>query len=147
MTPEEELLDELRRRHASREIEVQPSSAGYFEALERRFPVRGSKIDWERVPGARVLHVEITASEAYFDQAVAFAKENWIAERLDQEQQVVVVGDSAMEVALKMPLRVLETSLRSILRMPEHNYVLAPDASWCMVFTMEGDMCFGHALR
>ncbi len=149
MTPEEELLEEIRREYPepNGEVVVHPSSDEYFRTLERRFPVVGSQIAWSRVPGARVQSLDTVDSERYFDQAEEFAREVWAAEDLDRERPVMVIGDSAMEVALEMSPRALMQCLRNILRMPQHTYVLAPDASWCMVFNMEGDVCFGYAPR
>lgn len=145
MTPEEELLEDLQREHPAPEIAVEPSSDAYFALLQRRFPVRGSKIDWDRVPAARVRRADLADSEKYFEEASAFAEEVWSSEQLDPALLVVVVGDSAMKSALSMSLQTLRSCLPGILRMPQHTYVLPPDASWCMVFTMEGDLCFGHA--
>lgn len=145
MTPEEELRQELQREYPGSTIVVDPSSSGYFDMLRRRFPVRGSKIDWDRVPMAKVRRVATSSSEQYFDDAEEFAEEIVGSERLDREREVVVIGDSAMEGALRMPLFAFRSFLRSILRMPQHTYVLDADATWCLVFTMEGDLCFGYA--
>ncbi len=147
MSPEEELLEELQRKlsSAGSQLEVQPSSAEYFVVLQERFPVYGSKIDWESVPGARIESIDTADSENYFERAEIFANEVWNAEGIDCERSVVVIGDSAMDVALKMPLHALRSCLRRILAMPQHSYVLASDASWCMSFTMEGDVSFAYA--
>lgn len=145
MTPEDELLEELRPERAKAEIRVESSSMPYFELLQSRFPVCGSKIDWDKVPGAMVQRMELIDSEQYFDEAERFLEKVLAEKRLDTEREVVVIGDSAMEYALKMPPKTLALCLRRILRMPQHTYVLRPDGSWCMTFTMEGDACFGHA--
>jgi hypothetical protein len=144
MTPEQELREALERQYSEAGIVFEPSSNEYFDLLQKRFPVCGSKIDWDRVSTARVKPVD-TSSEQYFDDAMKFAEEIFESELRDPQSLVVVIGDSAMEGALRMPLSTLRSSLRSILRMPQHTYVLAPDAAWCLVFTMEGDLCFGYA--
>jgi hypothetical protein len=145
MSPEEELRDEIQRKYPEAGITIEVSSEPYFEALQRHFPVRGSKIDWDRVPRAQIRQADTANSEKYFDNAVAFTEEILESERLDRDRDVVVIGDSAMEGAFKMRLWVLRSLLRSILRMPQHTYVLGPDTSWCLVFSMEGDLCFGYA--
>ena len=145
MTPEHELLEEIRPERERAELTVEPSSMPYFELLEKRFPVHGSKIDWDKVPGAVVQAMQLSDSELYFKEAGSFLEEILVKEQLDGEVQVVVVGDGAMECALRMPLKILASCMRRILRMPQHTYVLVPDGSWCMVFTMEGDACFGRA--
>jgi hypothetical protein len=144
MTPEEELLGQLQREHAP-SIILEPSSTEYFALLEKRFPVQGSKIDWEKVPTAKVRRGHAADSERYLHDAVLFTHEVLESEQLDRECQVIAMGDSAMEKALRMPLSTLVLCLRHILEMPQHTYVLAPDAAWCLVFTMEGDLCFGYA--
>jgi hypothetical protein len=64
----------------------------------------------------------------------------------DSEERVVIaIGDSAMEEAVSLPLGVLRASIRDFLELPQHLYVLPEDASWCLSFTMEGDLAFGHA--
>jgi len=145
MTPEEELREELERENPGATITVERTSSGYFDMLQKRFPVRGSKIDWGRVPTAQVRRADTANSEKYFDEAARFTQEILDSEQLDLECHVIVVGDSAMEGAFRMPLWALRSSLRSILRMPQHTYVLDPDAAWCLVFTMEGDLCFAYA--
>jgi hypothetical protein len=145
MSPEEELRDEIQHKHSEAGITIEVSSEPYFEALQRHFPVRGSKIDWDKVPGARIRQADTVSREEHFDKAMAFTEEILETERLDRECHVTVIGDSAMEGALKMRLWVLRSLLDSILRMPQHTYVLGPDTSWCLVFSMEGDLCFGYA--
>jgi hypothetical protein len=144
MTPEEALCEQLQREFAS-SIVVESSSTEYFALLEKRFPVQGSKIDWERVPTAKVRRAHAADTERYLAEAAAFVQEVLESEQLDRECQVIAMGDSAMEKALRMPLSTLVLCLRNILPMPQHTYVLAPDAAWCLVFTMEGDLCFGYA--
>ena len=71
MTPEEQLREELKRDYPGSTIIMEASSSGYFEVLQRRFPVCGSKIDWDKVPAARVCRVDTANSEQYFDEADA----------------------------------------------------------------------------
>ena len=145
MTPEEELRAELQQGYPGLPITIEPSSSEYFEMLQRRFPVCGSKIDWDRVPNSTIRRVNTVDSEHYFDEAIAFVREMLESEGLDRESQAVVIGDSAIEGAFRMPLYTLVLCLRTILRMPQHTYVLAPNGAWCLVLTMEGDVCFGYA--
>src|SRR5262249_4038288 len=115
---------ELQRQYPGDAIVLEPSSGTYFDMLQKRFPVRGSKIDWDRVSMARVNRVDTADSEQYLDDAEAFAHDIQESERLYPDYRVVVIGD-----------------------MPQHTYVLAPDAEWCLAFTLEGDLCFGYALH
>ena len=147
MTPEDELLEVLQSACATGKIEILSSSDAFFRLLEKRFPVCGSKIDWEEVPGSVVRNTGTDDSEVHFDECEAFAAATWQAEDISRDQTVVVIGDSSMNVALVMSIGTLTACLREILRMPQHTYILPKDASWVMVFTMEGDLCFGYAPR
>jgi hypothetical protein len=142
MTPEDELLEDLRREFPGAEIVVDPTSHEYVDVVQRRFPFLGSKIDWDRVPRSQVRRVSDVTR--FMDEAVAFTLEVMASERLDREVQIAVIGDNAMDVTLRMSPSTFRRCLRTILDMPQHTYVLALDGAWCLVYTMEGDLCFGY---
>jgi hypothetical protein len=145
MTPEEELMDVLQREFAGNAITIEASSTQYFSLLQARFPMRGAKIDWDRLTTAKVRRVHTSNGEQYINDAMMFARETIETEQLDLTSQVVAIGDSAMDKSLKMPISTLLLCLPNIVAMPQHTYILATDASWCLAFTMEGDLCFGFA--
>jgi len=145
MTPQEELLDQLRDERARSEVLIHETADEYFTLIGDRFPVAGSKIDWDHVPKSIVRCVSTEDIDRYLNDADQFLAEVLSAEHLDKDQLVVVVNDRALEVALTMSLRTLVVCLRRILCVPQHTYVVAVDGAWCMAFTMEGDLCFGFA--
>lgn len=145
MTLETELHDELRNICGKGELEFQASSEGYFVLLEQRFPLIGSKIDWSQVPTSIERRFDVLDSERHADAAAAFMEEISASQNFAPETRIVVIGDSAMEGAVVLSLQVLRACLRSFVMMPQHTYVTNAEASWCMAFTMEGDLCFGRA--
>jgi hypothetical protein len=135
----------LQRYEGNELVRSSGSSDPYFRLLEHRFPVVGSKIDWERVPNDVVRVTDPTDSERYARDATTLLTEIVQAERLSDEQQVIVIGDSAVERALVVPMRVFQESLNWFLELPQHLSVIRDDGSWCFSFTMEGDLAFGRA--
>lgn len=142
MTFEEELLSDLELLVKKGEIVVEPSSDGYFSELESRFPILGSKIDWDEVSGSEQ---EQASAEAYASDCQRFFDE--MVNRFGLSGKCIVIGDSAVEIALVMSVEILQCNLQKIVSVPQHHYILANDYSWCMSFTMEGDMAFGFSER
>lgn len=141
-----EFLEEPMRQHK----DDQPVQRGgapdpCFRILERRFPLVGSKIDWARVPRSIVRETNSQDPARQARDAAALLLDVAKAEGISEERVVIVIGDSALEEALLLPLGVLRASVRSFLELPQHLYVLPEDGSWCFSFSMEGDHAFGHA--
>lgn len=145
MEYEEELLVRLGPELERAEVSVGPSSADVVDVIESRFPLVGSKIDWDSVPGAIVKRVMRRENDAYAASALNFVRELLGAGRIDGLQAVLVVGDGPVDVVLSMTVEVLMKCLARILDVPQHTYVTPPDGRWCIVMTMEGDLCFGVA--
>ncbi len=143
MKPEKQILVDL--ADADIPYSHEPSSRRYFGEVQRRYPVIGSKIAWSQVVGAVVESAAINDGDAYLAAAESFVDRSRAIHRLSDKEEVVVVGDSAMDGALRMSLESLRRCLGVVLGMPQHTYVLAQNADWCFVFTMEGDLCFGFA--
>lgn len=120
-------------------IEEVGESSFFFAQLARRYPAQGSKIDWTRVPGA----VERAESReaAQQEQFTIFFDE--LAAKFDLSGDVIYVGDSATDFALRGSVQHMRKVLPELLEIPQHHYIIGPEAKWCMCFTMEGDMGFG----
>lgn len=138
MTFEEELLLSLDGLIKSGDVVVDKSSDNYFAQLGSKFPVVGSKIDWEEVPGSVE---EIAKDDEYIESCLSFFMK--MCKKNNLNGKVIVIGDSAIESAFIMPIEVLKSNLKKVLGIPQHHYIIADDYSWCMSFTMEGDMAFG----
>lgn len=122
----------------------------YFSILEDMYPVVGSGIAWDEVPDALFLDLEgLKENREVYDAALqkGFAE---IIQRIqgleiDEDQEVVVLGDNIFNVALRIPLKKLSDVYRGIFDLPQHTYILPPDASWCINFTFEHRLYFGKA--
>lgn len=142
MTFEEELLSEFELSVKNGDIIVDPSSDSYFSELELRFPILGSKIDWDAVSGSER---EQASADAYASDCQHFFDK--MMRRYGLSGQCIVIGDSAVEVALIMPVGIMQFNLQKIVSVPQHHYVIANDYVWCMSFTMEGELAFGFSER
>lgn len=134
---------ELRRAlHAAMEssrIRELGDSSPFFAQLMNIYPAGGSKIDWGRVPGS----VERFEEEGSI-QAVQFAEFfDEVVRKFCLAGDVVYVGDSATDFALTGSLECVREVLPELLAVPQHHYLIGPECSWCMCFTMEGGMGFG----
>jgi hypothetical protein len=139
-------LEELERKHADdQRVRRCGAPERYFRLLEQRFPLAGSKIDWTRVPRSIVVEADPQDADSQLRHATSLLLDVTAAEGIADERVVVVIGDSAMEDAVSLPLAVLRAAMPAFLALPQHLYVLPEDGSWCLSFTMEGDVAFGHA--
>jgi hypothetical protein len=136
---EAELRKALRTEIESHRIRELGESSPFFAQLTKAYPASGSKIDWGRVPGSieRVEEDEVLQAEQFakfFDEVV---------QKFRLSGDVVYVGDSATDFALAGSLECMREVLPELLALPQHHYLVGPDSSWCVCFTMEGDMGFG----
>jgi hypothetical protein len=116
-------------------------SSPVFEQLMKIFPVIGSKIDWDHVPGSiqqneKVDDFQLPRFISFFDEVV---------QKFRLAGEVIYVGDSVTDFALEGPIDCIREVLVEVLAIPQHHYFVSPNFAWCMCFTMEGDMSFGIA--
>ena len=136
---EVELRKALRAQIESHRICELGDSAPIFAQLTKAYPARGSKIDWGRVPGA----VERLEEERSF-QVERFAKFfDEMVQKFRLSGDIIYVGDSATDFALAGPVECMREVFPELFAIPQHHYLVGPDSSWCVCFTMEGDMGFG----
>jgi hypothetical protein len=105
----------------------------------RIYPASGSKIDWCRVPDS----IERTEEDEslQLEQFLTFFDE--VAQNFLLIGEVVYVGDSATDFALAGEIECIRAALPELLLIPQHHYLIGPEFSWCICFTMEGNMGFG----
>jgi hypothetical protein len=139
---ESELRKILHVQLESNRISELGDSSPFFERLMKEFPFSGSRIDWRRVPES-IERVEDDRA-LQIDQFILFCDE--IIRKFDLVGAVVYVGDSATDFALVGTLECMREALPALLAIPQHHYLIGIDNSWCMCFTMEGDMGFGFSL-
>ncbi len=141
MTQEEELRQDLRRLVPESAIRFENPSDSFFRLIETRYPFGGSKIDWRLVPTAK----EAEVSTDYFHDALAFTETILVSEGFDREREVLVLDDGTIDSALRMSLSTFLVCMSDILHRFQHTYVTPDDASWVLVYTMEGNLNFGYA--
>jgi len=105
-----------------------------FDWLSRRFPVAGSKIDWDRVPG-RHRHWRVED-----DARLAAMASGDVCARLLPDAVVEHVGDGLSPYGVRFTGAAAPSVLGELLRIPEHHYFLAADRSWLVVVATEGDL-------
>lgn len=124
-------------------IAVDASSDAYFEKLASVFPVCGSKIDWEEVPGSIGEVVVERANEAR--EFAKFFETMMTKNRIHDE--IIYIGDGLTDTAYIGLYEAMKPHLSELFSIPQHHYFIAKDFSWCMVFSFEGSMDFGKAVR
>jgi hypothetical protein len=108
-----------------------------FEELEAAFPVEGTKIDWDEVPGS-LSGLSLGSTPEYFAQ---FFHEH--QQTMGIDTPAYYLSDSALNFAIAGEVRALSQHLHIIIENPQHHYFVAKDFTWCMALTMEGNMNFG----
>ena len=139
----EELLLEISPTLKSGAIEVDYDHKKYSKLIADRFPFTGSKIAWSRVPHSVQ---EIQSPQDPISQCLRFMEQQLMRNAISDDVAVAVIGDSAVECVFLTTVGSFREVAPSFLELPQHLYIIPSDAAWCMVFTMEGDMCFGNAL-
>jgi hypothetical protein len=154
-TIEDELLQKMGSDVATGSIQIVQDSQQFVSLISQNFPFVGSKISWSRVPDHIVSQVEWqddfsqtenkTEISTYADAILGFFDNAMKATQSADNADIIVLGDSAMNIALHLSAGTLRKYLLDIVDLPQHTYVIPPDASWCLTFTLEGYMDFGFS--
>jgi hypothetical protein len=121
------------------------NSRALFDRLAQTYPVQGSKIDWESVPGAVVrkclVYPSHGATELEIKEFMDFYHS--IASKFKLDGEAIYIGDGPMELGMLGRLNTMQSALPLIFQVPQHHYLVESDFAWCFSWTMEGDMAFG----
>jgi hypothetical protein len=142
MSVSDNFLEKLAPSMTNGRIVVEYDMDKYFDQIEASFPIYGSKIEWDEVDGSVE---ELARLEFYSADCTNFF--NKMTEQFIQnpDSKVVLLGDSAMDYALLTSLKNVPEVLEKMLELPQHHFIVANNFSWCISFSMEGDMAFGFA--
>ena len=140
--PQLALLEELNQDIGSGKITVSNNAEVFFDEVTHRFPLEGSKIAWATMPDciSRTINYD-----DYNNSITDFFELVVVAAGLSSADSIIVIGDSALDVALSMSIGILRKHLINIVEMPQHTYVLPKNADWCACYTLEGFMDFGFS--
>ena len=123
--------------------------------LQSRFPFSLGRIDWRRVPDHRVLTAprerllganskdSLFDSERYVPTVEEFLLQSLNAHHIE-DASIAVVSDS-IEPEYEIDRSVLRDVLVATIWIPSHWYLFGLDGSWCCMWSMEDDVCFGVA--
>jgi hypothetical protein len=134
---EDQLREALSSPIKSGVLEVFPSDSDVTNGLERSFPFAGSKIDWDAVRGHSSTIQTESGHQEFRDFFDARRRE------LGGDRAAFYVNDALLDCAARASLFTFQRHLDSILSIPGHHYFVAEDFSWCIAYTMEGDIDFG----
>ncbi len=134
---EEQLRQALSSPITAGVVEIMPSDSDVIRGLERAFPFVGSKIKWGGARGhltATQIRPDHEDFRRFFD-----ARRN----DLGGDRAAFYVNDGLLDGCARASLFTYQRHLNSILSLPGHHYFVAEDFSWCIAYTMEGDIDFG----
>ena len=114
----------------------------YFTKVEENFPFFGSKIDWERIKNSVEIKIDNINSMPEVKNKLKDAIGRFCS---DDATMITVIGDSAMDFALKMTIKSLYSNIEAILELPQHVYIAPKHFDWCVCISMEGYISSGTA--
>ncbi|TPJ29423.1 hypothetical protein [Mesorhizobium sp. B2-7-2] len=132
---DDEIRESLEALFLSGELVDLGDSSHFFRLLERSFPVSGSKIDWIKLPKRATKGTEDDLDFARFFEEIASEQELF--------GDVIYVGDSLTDLALKSHIDIMIDILPLLIEIPQHHYFIDSEYRWCICLSMEGDMDFG----
>lgn len=148
----DEILHEIALWIGAGNVRVEEGNQKYFDLLERRYPIGFNRIEWRGVGGhseASVLpvdqHVISYAQHVRVLSAYRKVLKGWFDKNgIGMDDRVVCVGDDT-DVSLRMTIGTLLECFPELFAIPQHSYVFPEGGSWCLNYTMEGQLFFGVA--
>jgi hypothetical protein len=142
---DDELLQQLGPDFDCGTLNRVETTGALFGRLAQTYPVHGSKIDWQSVPGAVVAQCSVYPSRGSTALEIREFLEFYdlVVDRFGLYGKGLYMGDGPMELGVGGQLRPMRSALPSLFQVPQHHYLIDPDFAWCFTWTMEGDMAFG----
>ncbi len=121
--------------------------------LRSRFPF-GCRVEWNRVPGAKLLaappdRLRFGAGgdspfsiEKHADAIREFIRRRATEHDIGADVEVVVLGDG-VSFAFVTEIRQIILNCEVLFGYPQHVYVVPQNGDWCLNYTMEDDLYFG----
>lgn len=143
------LLEDLAGAIEAGEVEIIEDSESFYRCLVDAFPTQMNRIKWAAVPDACILEAPPPGTMGGFTliepatELRAFWERMRRSRGIRDDMEVVVLGDSLVEFALRLSVATFTRHSVDILSIPHHTFVLPEDVGWCFNYTMEGDAFFG----
>ncbi|WP_152600022.1 hypothetical protein [Noviluteimonas dokdonensis] len=139
MTPQDDLLLSLRKLGLGERIQVIPDSSTFFAAIESRFPITGSKVDWQLLESEyRQLRTDNEGEEF-----AEFLVE--LGSRFKLAGKATYAGDGLTDVAIIFDFADAGRLAEAVAGIPQHHYIANQEMQWCASLTMEREMWFAFA--
>jgi hypothetical protein len=145
---EEELLQRLSDDIRLSTIVVHPSDASFYAKIKAKYPTHTFGIKWNELPFHRSFGAQPGRSPDQKTILLQGALRQFAEDaKISPNENVYVIGDGVLTVALEMPFSVLLTHAVPIFIMPQHTYLLKQDYSWCFRYSFEGHIDYGQAAQ
>lgn len=119
------------------------SSDQFFERLEGEYPVFGSKIDWDNTINSFEMCCGNMDRNYVNKKFLDFF--NYIININNITGDVIYIGDGLTDFTLFCSMSKMKEIVPYLVEnIPHHHYWISFDFSWCISYTMEGDMAFGY---
>ena len=123
-------------------IEIISGSEVFFEWVMQNFRISGTRIDWEK---ARDVIEEVILDRIVPEDGIAFLRRLIACHRIALTEEVVVLIDGPIDVAIGTSVENLAVLLEEVLCLPDNIYVIPLAGDWCLAFTRSGSMTFGRS--
>ncbi|MFE5473760.1 rhs-associated protein [Bacillus safensis] len=140
---DEDLIKDLELQDLIKSVKVHKNPEIYLTLIEQKFAFGGSKINWLQT---NKHHSKSSNNESLLSDALLFITE--LKEKyLDNNLQVIYIGDNLTEFGYQFELKHLEELLVYLLDIPQHHYFISLKGDWCICISFENDLDFGFSLN
>ncbi|GLF90793.1 hypothetical protein Saga11_20520 [Bacillus safensis] len=140
---DEDLIKDLELKDLLKSVKVHKNPEIYLDVIEQKFDFAGSKIDWLQT---NKHHSKSSNNESLLPDALLFITE--LKEKyLDNNLQVIYIGDNLTEFGYQLELKHLEELLVYFLDIPQHHYFISLEGDWCICISYENYLDFGFSLK
>ncbi len=149
----DEIIAELSTLIEGGHIHVIADHRPWFDGVSDMYPFDRNRIDWRRT--ADMVTCDVVPVDAVMaDEELQVLLEEhcdlvalWFQNRgISQRQRVVWLGDGS-DLVLGMELCTFMKCFAFLLSWPQHCYVVPLNRTWCLNYTMEGQLFFGRPKR
>ncbi|MFP7344114.1 MULTISPECIES: rhs-associated protein [Bacillus] len=140
---DEGLIKDLELKNLLKSVKVHKNPEIYLNLIEQKFAFGSSKINWLQT---KKHHSKSSNNESLLPDTLLFITE--LKDKyLDNNLQVIYIGDNLTEFGYQFELKHLEELLVYFLNIPQHHYFISLKGDWCICISFENDLDFGFSLN